>query len=91
MAATAWRNINRTRDHRWAQPRMSAYIDGELSVRQERRLVQHQGLCPECRRMARTLRVLLEILAELRKLPQGQASAAKRATERVEVRIGEWL
>lgn len=61
-----WRKISFHRDHRWASSRLSRYVDGELRRRQERRLAQHEGLCPECRRAIRQLRRLVATLPRLR-------------------------
>jgi len=61
-----WRKISFHRDHRWAGPRLSRYVDGDLRPRQERRLSHHEGLCPECRRAIRQLRRLVTTLPGLR-------------------------
>lgn len=51
------------REHRWTQPRLSRYLDGELDARELRRLERHTGMCPECRRalamLRRTVRELM--------------------------------
>jgi anti-sigma factor RsiW len=56
----------RTR-HRWASARLSAYVDGELSPRQRRRLERHAARCPDC---TGTLRSLLRVIHALRTLPR---------------------
>lgn len=64
-----WRKINAPRDHHWAMPRFSAYIEGELAPRQHGRLHDHEGICPECRRAIQSLRKLVGILPALRGAP----------------------
>jgi len=59
------RRLKQKRDHRWAQRRMSDYIDGELSPHQRRRLDAHARLCPECGPLTRALTVLVWELREL--------------------------
>ena len=81
-----WRRLNARRDHRWAQPRLSDYVEGELPVRQRRRLERHEGLCPECRRAIRALKKLLQTLPGLR--PEtGTADVAERTARAVRDRI----
>jgi anti-sigma factor RsiW len=46
---------------------MSAYVDGELSPRQRRRLERHAARCPDC---TGTLRSLVRVIRALRTLPQ---------------------
>jgi anti-sigma factor RsiW len=59
------RHVREKQDHRWSQRRMSDYIDGRLSPRQERRLEAHARLCPECGPLRRALTVLVRELREL--------------------------
>jgi anti-sigma factor RsiW len=59
--------------HRWAHARLSAYLDGELSPRQRRRLERHVSACADC---APTLRSLIRVIHALRTLPRPPASAA---------------
>lgn len=58
-----WRRLNAHRDHRWAGPRISEYLDGELPERSARRLSAHERICPECGRTIATLRSMLSALA----------------------------
>jgi len=60
-----WRKLNAPRDHRWAMPRFSAYVEGDLPARQHRRLHDHEGICPECRQAIRSLKKLLSALPKL--------------------------
>jgi anti-sigma factor RsiW len=52
-------------DHRWAAPRMSAYVDGELMPSGRLRLERHVGECKECRRLLAALREMLDALHRL--------------------------
>lgn len=63
MQQILWRKINMRRDHHWAGPRMSAYVDGELGERQQARLAAHASICPECHRVLGTLRRMLSVMA----------------------------
>ncbi len=76
-------------DHRWAQPRLSAYLDGELTQRQRRRLERHAGICPECRRALKQLGALLRALPGLRGTEPEVDSVADRTAEAVRRRIDE--
>jgi anti-sigma factor RsiW len=90
MTATTWRRINAGRDHRWAQPRYSEYVDGELPERQEERFAAHEELCPECTQMIRTLQALLAALPALRLAPEASFAIAEQTAEQVRARIAEW-
>jgi anti-sigma factor RsiW len=81
-----WRRINFHRDHRWAGPRLSQYVDGELSGRAQRRLEHHEGLCPECRRAIRALRRLVGTLPRLRARGE-ESEVAERTARAVRDRI----
>lgn len=81
-----WRKISFHRDHHWAGPRLSRYVDGDLPPRQQRRLAEHEGLCPECRRAIRALRRLVGTLPSLR--ARGEDSeVAERTARAVRERI----
>jgi anti-sigma factor RsiW len=69
---------------------MSAYIDGELPGRQERRLVAHEEICPECAQLIRTLQALVAALPALRLPPEASFAIAERTAEQVRARIAEW-
>ncbi|MCL4287602.1 MAG: zf-HC2 domain-containing protein [Thermoleophilia bacterium] len=82
--------MNTGRDHRWAQGRLSAYIDGELPARHDRRLRAHEEICPECAELIRTLQALLIALSSLRMAPEAGLAVVERTVERVRARLGEW-
>lgn len=90
MTATRWRRINARRDHRWAHSRLSAYIDGELPARQQRRLAAHERICPECAELIRALEVMLAWLPALRQPSESGLAIAERTAEQVRARIEEW-
>ena len=50
------------RDHGWAPPHMSAYLDSELRTRARSRLERHAAVCPECRGVLQDLQRLLVLL-----------------------------
>jgi anti-sigma factor RsiW len=82
-----WGRLNAGRDHRWAQSRLSAYVEDELPRRQRRRLARHEGICPECRRAIRQLKKLLKTLPGLRSDEAGGDIAERTARsfrERIE-------
>lgn len=86
MRTISWRGLNARRDHRWAQSRLSAYLEGDLSPRQHRRLHAHEGICPECRRAIQTLGALLRKLPGLGQ-PERGGEVADRAVQAVMRRI----
>lgn len=53
------------REHRWTHARLNDYLDDDLSIQELRRVEEHLSLCPECRRIMRTLRRTLEELMSL--------------------------
>jgi anti-sigma factor RsiW len=90
MGVTTWRRLNRRRDHRWARPRFSNFIDGSLPAGEQRRLAHHEDICPECAHLIATLQALLMILPSLRLPPAASFEVAERTAERVRARLGEW-
>ncbi len=87
MAVLSWRRLNRRRDHRWAGPLHSSYIDGELAPRQHRRLAEHEELCPECRRMIRKLKAVIGVLRAIRQSGPALPSIADSTVHGVRERI----
>lgn len=67
--------------HRWTRARLSAYVDGDLSPRQRRRLERHAARCSDCRG---TLRSLIRVIHALRTLP---APPDRRVAHRVVARV----
>jgi anti-sigma factor RsiW len=53
------------REHEWTHARLSEYIDEELSPEERRRVEEHVGVCPQCRRVLATLRRTVESLMGL--------------------------
>ena len=62
-------------DHRLAQANLSAYLDGEVTGDQKRRLERHLAICPGCREELASLRdtVMLLQQAPLRSVPRSFA------------------
>lgn len=54
------------RDHRFTMSHASDYLDGELDPPQARRVHEHAGMCPQCRRLLETLRETISGLGLLR-------------------------
>lgn len=57
------------REHHWTHAHLSDYLDHELSEDAQRRVEEHTGVCPECRRVLASLRKTLRALAGLRDEP----------------------
>ncbi len=65
------------RDHRFTMEHASEYLDGELPEPDCRRVDQHTGVCPGCRRLVESLRRTIAGLAGLREpRPGGEDVAA---------------
>ena len=71
-------------DHRWAPPRMSAYLEGDMGRRGRRRLERHLSRCAVC---TRKLRVLREVLGGLRGLRDEDPAPAPSLTGAVLQRL----
>ncbi len=69
------------REHRFAHSHMSDYIDEELAPPERRRLEDHVGMCPQCRRVLATLRRSLRDLRSLS--PEPRANVADGVIERL--------
>jgi anti-sigma factor RsiW len=53
------------REHEWTHAHLSAYLDDDLSRAERERVEDHVGMCPQCRRVLRTLRKTLKSLMDL--------------------------
>jgi anti-sigma factor RsiW len=62
--------LRKRREHRWANPRISEYIDGELTPAQRRRLRRHADECEECGPLLRALTVIVPELRRLHRSPR---------------------
>lgn len=81
MSPSRWRKLNAHRDHRWAGGHISAYVDPGLPKRKQRRLAAHEELCPDCNRVVRTLRRMLNILPSMRPAAPGHDHAERTSRE----------
>lgn len=79
---STWRRLNMHRDHRWAGPRISSYVDEELPERSRRRLAAHERICPECGRTIATLRSMLEALRPGKGRARTSDPEARKVVER---------
>ena len=62
-------------EHRWAQPRLSAYVDGDLAPHAHRRMRRHANDCPECGPALRSLiRVVHSLVGKLSAPRNGEAA-----------------
>jgi anti-sigma factor RsiW len=62
-------------EHRFAQRRLSAYLDGELEPFERGRVERHIDECSECDRAARSLRRVLGALTLLRRCNHSRVAA----------------
>jgi anti-sigma factor RsiW len=53
------------REHDWTHAHLSDYIDEDLGPDERRRVEEHVGMCPQCRRVLATLRRTVEGLMGL--------------------------
>jgi hypothetical protein len=67
-----WRDRGAT-EHRYVQERLSAYLDRELSSREQGYVEHHLATCPHCRRELDTLRRTVEWTMELPVVPVPRA------------------
>lgn len=75
MSRSPWRMYRFMREHRFARPRLSEYVDGELLADDELRVHRHIELCSQCRRVLEELRLTLAALARLRERDPGRSVA----------------
>ena len=62
-------------DHRFARRHLSAYVEQDLEASQRRRVERHLVECPECDRVLRSLRRLLDELARMCRSAPGRVVA----------------
>jgi len=70
-------------DHRWAQRRISQYVEGELSTHGRRRFDRHAQRCTDCARAVRAMRALVYAMQGL----GGPAGVRAPATVFARVRL----
>lgn len=87
MQLAIFRKLAHARDHRWAQPRLSEYVDGELPDRHHRRLAAHEQICPDCHRVIATLRGMIGAMRGLGRQPA--PPVGDRVADQVQRRIAE--
>jgi predicted anti-sigma-YlaC factor YlaD len=69
------------REHEWTHAHLSDYLDDDLSRSERERVEEHVGMCPQCRRVLRTLRRTLKRLMDLPVEPR--PSVAEGVIERL--------
>ena len=62
---------------------LSDYVDDELDPQDRRRIDEHVGFCPRCRRALANLRLALDRLRGLSKKPPQAAGDLEAAVERI--------
>ena len=75
-----WRQMT---DHQFAQRRLSAYVDDELSAPDRRRVARHAAECPDCGPLLRGLFQLREALQAIDRASDVRASVVPQVLERV--------
>ena len=78
MIKSLSRHYRSMREHLWTRPRLSPYLDGEVSEAERRRVEEHAHVCPQCHRILETLkRTLVELrgMADERSAPSGLADS----------------
>lgn len=72
------------REHRWTHAHLSDYLDEDITSGGRRRVEEHVGVCPECRRVLATLRRTLAGLRGLRDAPAaGRGAGEEQVADRV--------
>jgi anti-sigma factor RsiW len=75
------------RDHRWARPHMSDYLDGELAERGRGRMERHIGECRQCRTVLVELRLVID---RLHRMPApADGGGASQIAAAVHVRLSQ--
>jgi len=65
--------------HRYARKRLSSYMDGQLSDREQARVQAHLQACPECRQDLRTLQWTKELAQQVPVLPVPRSFIVRQA------------
>ena len=73
-------------DHRWAQARMSDYLDEELGSAPRGRMQRHVGECDDCRRLLAGLRAMVTLLRRMPMPHDGVDPARFAASVRLALR-----
>jgi predicted anti-sigma-YlaC factor YlaD len=58
------------REHEWTHAHLSEYLDDDLHGPERKRVEDHVGMCPQCRRVLQTLKRTLQGLGDLRAEPR---------------------
>jgi hypothetical protein len=85
------------REHRYVEERLSAYVDGEVSSRERRRIESHLAGCEACRAELRALRWTVDLLRQTppvkapRRFVVREADVAKApARARAPLQVTQW-
>lgn len=77
-------------EHRWVEERLSAYLDGELSVREQRNVDRHLTTCRACQWQLDTLRQTVQWTSELPTVPVPRVFAVPAPSRRVPAPPRRW-
>jgi anti-sigma factor RsiW len=71
------------RDHRWAPPHMSDYLDGDMPTARRVRMERHVEVCLECRTVLAELRLVIDRLHRMPAPADGGGASQIAAAVRV--------
>jgi anti-sigma factor RsiW len=71
------------RDHRWAPPHMSDYLDEDMPAGRRARMERHVGECRECRTLLVELRLVIDRLHRMPAPTDGGGASQIAAAVRV--------
>lgn len=77
------RQQTQTTGHRYALQRLSAYMDGQLSEREQARVESHLMACPDCREELRTLRWTQDLARQMPVMPVPRSFIVREADLKV--------
>lgn len=85
-----FRQRDKTRKHSYFEERLSTYIDGELTPREQETVEQHLATCPNCRWNLSTLRQTVQRASELPAVQVPRAFTIPAAAEPVRPARRSW-
>jgi len=77
-------------EHRFAQPNLSAYLDGELSDDQRKRLERHLAACPACKAELASLRHTVALLRRTPVRPIPRSFTLPMTAQAEQARTRRW-
>ncbi|MEA3408554.1 MAG: zf-HC2 domain-containing protein [Chloroflexota bacterium] len=77
-------------DHRFTQKNLSAYLDGQLTDREQERVERHLAECTDCREDLATLRSTVDLLHAMPPVPLPRSFALPASAEKERGRYRFW-